>query len=52
MRSGRRRCGINIGIMIAAFGIGLIVAFCCPKGMIIAFLAVALVIMGIAFGSR
>ncbi len=48
----RGRRGINPGIVLAAFGVGLVVAFCCPKGVIIALLATALIIMGIIFGSR
>lgn len=52
MRCRGRRHGVNAGIILTAFGVGLIVAFCCPKGVIIALLATALVVMGIAFGFR
>ncbi len=52
MRCRGKRRGVNPGILLAAFGVGLIVAFCCPKGVIIALLSTALVIMGIAFGAR
>ena len=46
-RGGRRGKGREIGLVIAAFGIGLIVALCCPKGVIIAILAAALIVLGI-----
>ncbi|MCQ2479620.1 MAG: hypothetical protein MJ120_03185 [Clostridia bacterium] len=52
MRCRGRRNGVNLGVILTAFGVGLIVAFCCPKGVIIALLATALVIMGIACGLR
>lgn len=48
MRCRGRRNGLNIGIIIAAFGVGLVVAFCCPRTVIIAVLAAALIILGIA----
>ena len=44
-RGGKTR---DMGLAIVSFGIGLIVALCCPKGMIIAIMAAALIIMGIA----
>lgn len=37
------------GATAAAFGIGLIVAFCCPQKALIFILAIALVLLGIAF---
>ncbi len=37
----------EIGLAIVAFGVGLIVALCCPKGVIIAIMAVALIVLGI-----
>ncbi len=43
----RRGKGREIGLAIISFGVGLIVAMCCPKGVIIAVMAVALIILGI-----
>ena len=43
-RRGKYR---EVGLAIVSFGVGLIVALCCPKGVIIAVMAVALIILGI-----
>lgn len=45
---GRRGKGREVGLAIISFGTGLIVALCCPKGVLIALMAAALIILGIA----
>ncbi len=47
MRTRGRRGAYNYGAMIAAFGLGLVVSFCCPKSVLIAVLAVAVILLGI-----
>ena len=48
MRCRRHGRGCNWGVVLAAFGVGLIVAFCCPKAVLIVVLAAALIVLGIA----
>ena len=44
---GGRRGPINWGAIIAAFGLGLVVSFCCSNSILIAILAVVIIILGI-----
>ena len=47
MRCRGRRGQINWGAIIAAFGLGLVVYFCCSNSILIAILAVVIIILGI-----
>lgn len=44
----RTRRGSNLGLIITSFSVGMIVAMCCPKGVIIALMSAALIVLGIA----
>lgn len=44
---GGRRCGG--GIIAVAFGIGLLISCICPAELMVTVLAIAMVLMGIAF---
>lgn len=48
MRCRRPRKSINCGAVVVAFGAGLVVAFCCPKTVLVAILAILLIALGIA----
>lgn len=43
-----RRKKVNKGAIAIAFGVGFILACCCPSGLTIAVLAIAVIIMGIS----
>ena len=44
----RSRCYSNkVGLYFAAFGIGMVVALMCPKGVTVGVLAIVIVILGI-----
>ncbi len=47
MRCRGRRGVCNLGAIIASFGIGLVVSFCCPKTVLLAILAVAVIVLGV-----
>ncbi len=47
MRYRGRRCPINWGSIIVAFGLGLVVSFCCSNSILIAILAIVIIILGI-----
>ena len=47
MRRNRGRNCCNIGLLFAAFGLGMVIALICPKSIIVGILATALVILGI-----
>ena len=49
MRRNYRNGSGNIGLAVISFGIGLVVSFCCPKSVLIAVLAVALIVLGMVF---
>lgn len=47
MRCRGRRGAVNWGAIIAAFGLGLVVSFCCSNSILIAILAIVIIILGI-----
>ncbi len=47
MRCRCRRGGFNWGAIIVAFGLGLVVSFCCSNTILIAILALVIIILGI-----